>query len=232
MPDIIDIPGQPTLTADDYAGKYGISRRTVSRYIKQGKLEAVRRTGRTYVIDQKPAETPIKTEPAKRLDNLASKPGQLAKKPDDYLFKLGQLSVQAKAGHRWQSLSIVLIVAAFIAVPAAVWMYSTWQDTADALAVSQETTTTVTADLDAATTTIEQLRADLFRAMTTTTQLTADATAAKTINQSLRETLADTRQQLTAERKRTDDLEVLLSDLSRVITESSSEPTTDTLQNP
>ena len=231
MQDVIDIPGQPTLTAHEYAEKYNISRRTVTRYIKQGKLEAVRRKGRTHVIDLEPSETPIETEHAKKLDSLDSESGQLVRQPDDYVFKLGQLSVQAKAGHRWQFLSIVLVVLLFLATPAAVWLYLTWQDTAGELAISQETTATITADLDTATATIGQLQTDLVNTRTTAAELKADVNATKTINQNLQGTLADTRQQLDAERKRTNDLQAKMADLSMLFSQSTAENASSTAQD-
>ncbi len=231
MQDILDISEQSTLSANEYAEKYNISRRTVSRYIKQGKLEAVRRTGRTYVVDQKPLETPIKPEPVKQLDNADNWPEQLIRQPDNDAPEPSQLSMQAKTYHRWQSLSIALTVAASITTLATVWMYTTWQNTADALSTSQDTTTALTADLAAATKTITQLQANLFKTMTSATELTADAAAAKTINQSLQETLADTKQQLTAEHQRNDDIEATLIDLSMVYTQLVAEPTVDTVQD-
>ena len=211
MQDIIDRPGQAQLTADEYADKYNISRRTVTRYINQGKLVAIKLKGRTHVTDTAPATTPIEPEPAKRLDNQDRESGQLARQPDDYLFRLGQLSVQAKAGHRWQLLAIVLFVLVFITAPAVVWLYMTWQDTAGELVITQAATTATTANLDDATATIDQLQAELVQAKTTAAELAATITAGDTIRQNQLQTIQDLREKLADERKRTDDQAELLA---------------------
>jgi hypothetical protein len=74
MQAILGIPEQSTLTASDYAEKHNISRRTVSRHIKQGKLEAIKRGGRTYVIDQGIQEAGVTLEPVKQMDSLDTEP--------------------------------------------------------------------------------------------------------------------------------------------------------------
>jgi hypothetical protein len=217
MQDIIDIPGKATLSANDYAAKYGISRRTVSRYIKQGKLEAPRLSGRTYIIDLEPADRPIRAESAKRPDAQGAGSGQIVRQPDDNLFKLSQLSAKSKAGHRWHYLAIVLILAAVIATPTSVWIYSSSKNTADALAISLETATTISADLVTATTNIKQLQDDLFESVANANERAAEAameSSYKAVNQSLQEALANTRQKLADERKRTANLEATLNNLT------------------
>jgi hypothetical protein len=218
MPDIIDIPGQATLPANDYAEKYGISRRTVNRYIQAGKIEAVRRTGRTYIIDQSPTKTPIESEPVRRLDNQDAESSQIIKRPDDYPLKLDQLSAQVKSGYRWRHLAIGLIITVCIAAPALVWLYLIWQDTADALTISQDTTTKITADMANATTTIKQLRDDLLKSLATANALAAEAATAKSykeVNKSLQENLD-------AERKRSEYFSATVSKLSLRLSQTAS----------
>jgi len=202
MQDIIDISGQPQLSATEYAEKHGVSRRTVSRYIQQGKLESVRRKGRTYVTDLEPTETPIRTESAKKLDNQDTQLGQLTRTPDDYMFKLGQLTVQAKSGHRWKSLSIVLVVLVFIAAPAITLLYITWQNTAAKLSTSQAAATAITADLATATTINDKMQKDLFQAKTTIAESSASIRANEVITQTHLDQLQDLRDQLKLERDR------------------------------
>jgi len=216
MPDIMDIPGQTTLHANEYAAKHGISRRTVTRYIQEGRIQAIRRKGRTFVVDQAPSETPIEPDTAARVSKPDTQPGQLARPTEDYLIKLGQLSIQAKTGHRWKILAIILILGAFVAAPVAAWLYFTWQDTADDLAISQQATADITADLSDATATIKQLQADVLT-------LTADAAAAKTIKQSLEEALA-------TEQNRTTELQTQITELSILFSQLGNASPPDTSQ--
>jgi len=205
MKDLIDIPGRPELTANDYAEKYNISRRTVSRYIKQGKIDAVRRKGRTFIIDLEPKETPIEPEPADKLNNQDTESGQLAITSESY-FRLGELTVKAKAGQRWKMLSCILLVLVFIATPAVVWLYLSWQDTAADLVSSQAATNAITADLDNTTNTIDQLEKEMAQAKTTAAELTATITAGDTIRQNQQQTIQELRDQLEKERSRINEL--------------------------
>jgi hypothetical protein len=235
MQDIIDIAGKTTLSADDYAAKHGISRRTVSRHIKQGKLEALKRSGRTYIVDLEPADTAIRTESAGRLDTQDADTGQAVRQADDDLLKLQQLLAKANAGHPWRHLAIVFILAASVAAPAGVWIYSSWKSSAEALVSRLESTTTISADLATATTTIKQLQDDLSQAMANANERALDAaleSSYRAVNQSLREALATTRQKLADERKRTANLEATLNNLTDLYGRTANDPGTGVTRNP
>jgi len=235
MQDIIDIAGKTTLRANDYAAKHGISRRTVSRHIKQGKLEALKRSGRTYIVDLEPVDTPIRTESARRLDTQDAESGQIVRQADDDLRELAPAPAKASAGYRWKYLAIVLVVAASVAVPASVWMYSSWKNSAEALASSLERTTTISAELVTATATIKQLQDGLSQAMANANERAVEAaleSSYRAVNQSLREALATARQKLADERRRTANLEATLNNLTDLYRRTADERGTGVTHNP
>ncbi len=108
--------GQDILPIEEYAANQGVSRRTVNRYAEQGRIETIRRNGRTFVIDRTPSEIPKETEHAKRVSRLDTESGHLAKTPDNYLFRLGELTALARTRQRWQVLAIVLLVMLVVAL--------------------------------------------------------------------------------------------------------------------
>ena len=206
MVETLDIRSDGALHANDWAVKYGVSRRTVTRYVQEGKIEAFRRKGRTYIVDRKPIETSIQPEQAERMaqqDIQSGQPGQLERPSEDFLLRMGQLSLQAKTGRKWQALAIGFIVVAFIGVTVSTWIYASLQATEASLVSAQETAATLTENLRAAGNNIETLQEGLIRAQAT-------ATAAQTVSQSLKETLE-------AERQRYGELQLQVSGMTQLL---------------
>lgn len=48
---ILHAESELLLPIEEYAERHGISRRTVNRYVKSGRLESTKQRGRTIIID-------------------------------------------------------------------------------------------------------------------------------------------------------------------------------------
>ncbi len=124
--DFQETPGpvvcDPLIPANEYALKYGITRRTVDRYVRSGKVEKVRQGGRTLIVDKPPEKPETQSESSETV------PSDLIVAPvrTDWL-RLGYLEAQAKSRTAWQVLAIILlvlnIIILIVGTGAAVWFW-------------------------------------------------------------------------------------------------------------
>ena len=116
---------------DDFARQQNISRRTIDRYIRIGKVNARKVKGKTFVVD-----SPIKPESrqSKNAQKMQSEITQTVQ-PEEMITKIAQmtkmdwtqfgiLTARAKAKRIWQTVAIVSIVCLIAATVAAGWLFS------------------------------------------------------------------------------------------------------------
>jgi len=122
---------------DEYARKLGVSRRTVDRYARVGRIETKKHLGRTMVID-----TPLRPESAHEDGVGQEQMTDLAPLAHKDWFHFGQTLAQAKAKTKWQIACltfVVLLVAVLLAASVGgVWLYMSLQTKADQLTTANE----------------------------------------------------------------------------------------------
>lgn len=147
---------------------------------------------------------------------------QLTRPSEDYSDILGQLSEQVNSRRMWKSVAIGLILAAFVGATSGTWLYFSWATTTSTLASSQEIAVTLTNHLNTAAQSLESLKEDLVK---------ATATAGQAINQTLKDSLDDTKDQLQAERKRYGELQTQIAGLRTLLSQSGTGSPTPPDQN-
>lgn len=129
-PDVESIESETVLHAEpellvpisEYASRQGLSRRTIDRYARTGRLEKVRQHGQTYILD-KPLKPPqietVRTEnvPDSQIISLAQ---------TDWIH-FGYLKASAKSKTLWQAYAIVLTVLFVSLLLASLWLFTQWQ---------------------------------------------------------------------------------------------------------
>ena len=118
---------------DDFARQQHVSRRTVDRYIRIGRVVARKLNGKTFVVD-----SPVKTE----IGQLKSTPKmeysttqtvqpeaitKTAQMTKMNWTQFGILAAQVKAKRTWQIVAIVSIVCLIAATGTAGWLFSSGQ---------------------------------------------------------------------------------------------------------
>jgi len=110
----------------DYAERFGVSRRTVERYAKVGRIEIKKQLGRIYVVDNPPKPAPPSTESV-RLDEMSDLTPLVQK--DWFDFGMAQAQAQAKAKTKWQiaclAFAVLLVAAVITGSGGGVWL---WKD--------------------------------------------------------------------------------------------------------
>ncbi len=124
---------KPLIHIDAYAAREGISRRTANRYAQQGRVTIEKVKGRTMIVDIPIAKRRIEPTQESPATPDMPKTSHLARTPDNYLFRLGELTALARTRRAWQALAIVLLVLLFISSPVMVWLYMSWRNALEAL---------------------------------------------------------------------------------------------------
>ena len=113
---------EPLIPAAEYAVKYGITRRTVDRYARSGKVERLRQGGRTLIVDKAPVK------PETQSDSSGTAPVDLIVAPvrNDWIA-FGAASAFAESRHHWQTAFFVavslLIIILIVGSGAGVWFW-------------------------------------------------------------------------------------------------------------
>ena len=118
------LTGEPELLLpiDEYATRHGISRRTVNRYVKSGRLDSTKNRGRTIIIDKplKPATQDIQSVKP----NIDSQLVQLTQA--DWI-RFGMLQARSKSKAIWQAYAIVVTVLFVSLLLASLWLFTQWR---------------------------------------------------------------------------------------------------------
>ncbi|MBA7482722.1 hypothetical protein ES707_18216 [subsurface metagenome] len=118
------LTGEPELVLpiDEYAARHGISRRTVNRYVKSGRLDSSKNHGRTMIVDK-----PLKPQSQ---DSRHVKPNidsQLAPLSQTDWVRYGFLQARSKSKAIWQTYAIVLTVLFVALLLASLWLFAQWR---------------------------------------------------------------------------------------------------------
>lgn len=110
------------LPIDEYAARHDVSRRTVDRYVKSGRLDSTKSQGRTMIVDkplkpsdqdtgQSPKDMDVQIVPLARTDWI----------------RVGYLQARAKSKTLWQTYAIALTVLFVALLLASLWLFTQWR---------------------------------------------------------------------------------------------------------
>ncbi len=148
----------PLIPADDYAMKYDITRRTVDRYARSGKVERLRQGGKTLIVDK----PPIKAETQSVLSETVQSDLVVAPVRNDWIA-FGAAQAYAKSRHKWQSAFFVaaflLFVALLIGSGGGVWFWQSIVISQSQVIASENKLSVLTSNLTEAKTLIDAIQA-------------------------------------------------------------------------
>lgn len=136
-PETVRQDNECLIAIEDYAQKLGVSRRTVDRYARVGRIETKKHLGRTMVIDKPYTPAPFRADTVRPEQTTELAPLV----PQDWLH-FGQALSQAKAKTRWQAACLIFAVL-FVGVTLAasvggVWLHMSLQTKTDQLNTADE----------------------------------------------------------------------------------------------
>lgn len=116
--------GEPELLipADEYASRHGVSRRTVNRYVKSGRLDSTKQHGRTMIIDK-----PLKPQSQDTRHVKPNIDSQLVPFAQADWIRYGFLQARSKSKTLWQAYAIVLTVLFVALLMASLWLFTQWR---------------------------------------------------------------------------------------------------------
>lgn len=106
----------------EYASRECLSRRTIDRYARTGRLEKIKQHGQTYILDK-----PLKPQ--------VQETGQARNVPDSQIvplaqtdwIRLGFLQARSKSKTIWQTYAIALTVLFVALLLASLWLFTQWR---------------------------------------------------------------------------------------------------------
>lgn len=118
------LTGEPELLLpiDEYASRHGISRRTVNRYVKSGRLEATKQRGRTIIIDK-----PLKPQSQDTQSVTPNTDSQIVPFSPTELIRYGMLQARSKSKTSWQVYAIVVTILCVAFMLASLWFFTQWR---------------------------------------------------------------------------------------------------------
>jgi len=130
MQDVETIESETVLHAEhellvpisEYASRHGMSRRTIDRYVRIGRLETTKQHGRTYILD-KPLQSQLNDSGPVR--NVSD--SQLVPLSQTDWMQLGYLKARAKSKTIWQTYAIVLTVLFVALMLVSLWLFTQWR---------------------------------------------------------------------------------------------------------
>jgi len=130
VPDVETIESETVLHAEpellvpisEYASRQGLSRRTIDRYARTGRLEKVRQHGQTYILDK-----PLKPPPVETVRSEKVPDSQIISLAQTDWIHFGYLKASAKSKTIWQAYAIVVTVLLFAFVLASLWLFTQWR---------------------------------------------------------------------------------------------------------
>ena len=116
--------GEPELLLpiDEYALRHGVSRRTVNRYVKSGRLDSTKSHGRTMILD-KPLKPPVQDT----RNVQANIDSQLVPFAQADWIRFGMLQARSKSKAIWQAYAIVLTALFVALLLASLWLFTQWR---------------------------------------------------------------------------------------------------------
>lgn len=109
------------LPIDEYSVKWRISRRTADRYVKNGRVQVVKKGGRTFCIDTEPEPAIDKPDRPDFADRPSDTSFDLPVKSD--WIRFGIMTSQAKQANVFKALSVCLSFVLVGLVSVAVWWF-------------------------------------------------------------------------------------------------------------
>ena len=130
MPDVETIESETVLHAEpellvpieEYAALHNISRRTVDRYVKCGRIETTKKHGRTLILDK-----PLKSQPSDTRHDQTDMDCQIVPLSQTDWMQLGYLKARSKSKTIWQTYAIVLTVLFVALLLASLWLFTQWR---------------------------------------------------------------------------------------------------------
>ncbi len=118
------LTGEPELLLpiDEYAARHGISRRTVNRYVKSGRLDSTKQRGRTIIIDK-----PLKPSSHDSRHVKPNTDSQLVMFAQADWIRYGYLKARSKSKAIWQAYAIVVTILFFAFVLTSLWLFTQWR---------------------------------------------------------------------------------------------------------
>ena len=120
----------------DYAQRLGLSRRTVDRYAKVGRIETKKQLGRIYVVDKPLKPAPVKTDNVRH-----DKTSEFAPLVQSDWFDFGMVQAQAKAKTKWQiaclTFAVLFAVVVITGSAGGVWLWTDRAAKANMLTAAQ-----------------------------------------------------------------------------------------------
>lgn len=118
------LTGEPELLLpiDEYATRHGISRRTVNRYVKSGRLDATKQHGRTIIIDK-----PLKPQSQDTRHVKPNIDSQIVPFAQADWIRYGFLQARSKSKTIWQTYAIVLTVLFVALLMVSLWLFAQWR---------------------------------------------------------------------------------------------------------
>ena len=102
----------------EYASRRDLSRRTIDRYVRTGRLEKVKQRGQTYILDK-----PLKPQVNETVKSEKVPDSQIVPFAQTDWIRYGCLQTRAKSKTSWQIYAIVVTILLFAFVLASVCLY-------------------------------------------------------------------------------------------------------------
>jgi len=106
----------------EYASRESLSRRTVDRYVRFGRLEKVKQHGQTYILDK-----PLKPPPRDLVMSDKVPDSQIVPFVQTDWIRLGYLQARSRAKTAWQIYAILLTVLFVCLLLASLWLFAHWR---------------------------------------------------------------------------------------------------------
>ena len=117
----VETPGQDNeclIPINEYGQRLGVSRRTLYRYAKVGRIKTKKHIGRTYVVDKPLKPAPVKTDIVRH-----DQTSELALPVEKDWFAFGMAKSQATARRKWQFACRTFVALFVVALIASVWLF-------------------------------------------------------------------------------------------------------------
>ena len=106
----------------EYASRERLSRRTVDRYVRFGRLEKVKQHGQTYILDK-----PLKPPPRDLVTSDKVPDSQIVSFVQTDWVRLGYLQARSRAKTAWQIYAILLTVLFVCLLLVSLWLFAHWR---------------------------------------------------------------------------------------------------------
>lgn len=130
MPDVETIESETVLHTEpellvpiaEYASSQDLSRRTIDRYVRIGRLEKIKQHGQTYILDK-----PLKPQVQQTVKSDNVPDSQIVPLAQTNWIRLGYLQARSKSKTLWQTYAIVLTVLFVALLLVSLWLFTQWR---------------------------------------------------------------------------------------------------------